>query len=246
MTQAILKQFRAEGGFKTNPSSNFGDVFATKLDVDNLIIDNNAISTKLANQNLNLVTTGTGAVSTSRIIVNSLNAQSITGNLTGNVTGNLTGNVTGNLTGNVTGNLTGNVTSSGSSLFNFATINGGAINDTPIGNSLPSTATFTSVVASNITGPIGLLTRNNGQFLSLSTTGNVTITSEDNSDSISSGSIVASGGAGIAKNVNIGGSLTVLGTAQAAPPENPEDLANKIYVDDQSVKNLAFSVAFGL
>jgi hypothetical protein len=245
MTQAILKQFRAEGGFKSNPSSNFGDIFATKLDVDNIIIDSNSISTKLVNQNLNLVTTGSGAVSVSRLIANTVNAQSITGNLTGNVVGNVTGNVVGNVTGNVVGNVTGNVTSTGASSFSSIAVTGGTINNTAIGTITPSTGNFTNLSATAINGPIGATTRNTAQF-TLIETNIVVAESTLDSNGIGTGSIVTAGGVGVAKNVNVGGDLIVAGRAQASTPQSPQDLTNKIYVDDQSIRNLAYSVAFGL
>jgi hypothetical protein len=245
MTQAILKQFRAEGGFKSDPSSNFGDIFATKLDVDSLIIDSNSISTKLVNQNLNLVTTGSGAVSISRLIANTVNAQSITGNLTGNVVGNITGDLTGNVTGNLTGNVTGNVTSTGLSAFSSISVTGGTINNTAIGTTTPSTGNFTNLTATSINGPIGTVTRNSAQFTSMETN-TVVVDSTLDSNGIGTGSIVAAGGVGVAKNVNVGGNLIVAGRAQASTPQSPQDLTNKIYVDDQSIRNLAYSVAFGL
>ena len=245
MTQALLKQFRAEGGFKSDPSSNFGDIFATKLDVDNLIIDSNSISTKLVNQNLNLVTTGSGAVSVSRIIANTVNAQSITGNLTGNVVGSVTGNLTGNVTGDVTGNVTGNVTSTGTSSFSSIAVTGGNINNTVIGSITPSTGNFTNLTATAINGAIGTISRNTAQFSSIEA-GSITVDSTLDSNNVGTGSLVIAGGAGIAKNVNVGGNLTVSGRAQASSPQSPQDLTNKIYVDDQSIRNLAYSVAFGL
>lgn len=245
MTQALLKQFRAEGGFKSDPSSNFGDIFATKLDIDNLIIDSNSISTKLVNQNLNLVTTGSGAVSVSRLIANTINAQSLTGNLTGNVVGSVIGNLTGDVTGDLTGNVTGNVTSTGTSSFSSITVTGGIINNAVIGSVTPSTGNFTNLTATAINGPIGTTVRNTAQFSSIEA-GGVVVDSTLDSNSIVTGSIVAAGGVGVAKNINVGGDLIVAGRAQAASPQSPQDLTNKIYVDDQSIKNLAYSVAFGL
>lgn len=246
MTQAILKQFRAEGGFKTNPSSNFGDIFATKLDVDSLIIDSNSISTKTANQNLNLITTGTGAVSVSRLIANVINAQSLTGNLTGNVTGNVTGDLTGNVTGNVTGNLTGNVNSTGTSNFSNIIVNAGSIDNTVIGQTIRNLGFFTNLTANNITGPVGEITKNTGKFTSLETDDEVVVNSQLDSTSFNNGSITTDGGMGIAKNLNVGGNVEIVGIARAADPIDSNDLTNKTYVDSQDIKGLAYAVAFGL
>lgn len=247
MTQATLKQFRAEGGFKTNPSSNFGDVFATRLEVDGILtVDGNSISLSTPNQNLNIVLVGSGAVSTSRIIANQISASSIFGNLSGNVTGDLTGNVTGNLTGNVTGNLTGNVFSVGTSSFLNALISGGSITGTPIGNSNASTGNFTTLTANQITGTIGLTTQNPGSFTNLTASEQVSFSNESDSTSTSNGSVIVNGGIGIAKNVNIGENLNITGTASASDPVTNSNLANKGYVDRQDIKGIAYAVAFGL
>jgi hypothetical protein len=53
-------------------------------------------------------TSGTGYTK-GDLVVNDLDAVTISGALTGNVSGNVTGNLTGNVTGNVTGDLTGDV-----------------------------------------------------------------------------------------------------------------------------------------
>jgi hypothetical protein len=54
-------------------------------------------------------TSGTGYTK-GDLVVNDLDAVTISGALTGNVSGNVTGNLTGNVDGNVTGDLTGTVT----------------------------------------------------------------------------------------------------------------------------------------
>ena len=243
MTAAIVKQFKAEGGFVAGPESNFGVVTATRLQVDNLRLDLNTLTATNTNGNINLVTTGTGAVVVDRLAVNTVNAFAITGNLTGNVTGNLTGNVTGNLTGNVTGNII----STGTSAFNNATISGGSINGVPIGAGSANIGRFTTLTAtSGITGAIGNTTKNTGQFTFLTADNNVTFSSTTESVSVSSGALTVSGGIGVEKNVNIGGELTVVGTVSAATPVSSNDVTTKIYVDTANVKNLAYAVAFGL
>ena len=235
MTAAIVKQFKAEGGFVTGPESNFGVVTATRLQVDNLRLDLNTITATNTNGNINLVTTGTGAVVIDQLAVNTVNAFAITGNLTGNVTGNLTGNVTGN------------IISTGTSAFNNATISGGSINGVPIGAGSANTGRFTTLTAtSGITGAIGNSTKNTGQFTFLTADNNVTFSSETESTTITSGALTVAGGIGVVKNVNIGGELSVTGTVSAADPVASSDVTTKIYVDTANVKNLAYAVAFGL
>ena len=227
MTAAIVKQFKAEGGFVTGPESNFGVVTATRLQVDNLRLDLNTITATNTNGNINLVTTGTGAVVVDQLAVNTVNAFAITGNLTGNVTGN--------------------IISTGISAFNNATISGGSINGVPIGTGSANTGRFTTLTAtSGITGAIGNSTKNTGQFTFLTADNNVTFSSETESTTITSGALTVAGGIGVVKNVNIGGELSVIGTVSAADPVASSDVTTKIYVDTANVKNLAYAVAFGL
>lgn len=243
MTAAILKQFKSESGFVTGPESNFGAVTATQIDIDNIRINANSITATNTNGNINLVTTGTGSVVIDKLAVNTVNAFAITGNLTGDVLGNLTGNVTGNLTGNVTGNIV----SVGASAFTNVQITGGSVNAVPIGQSTPSAGKFTSLVSTTgITGTIGATTKNTGQFTFLQADNPISALSVTQSNDTTSGSLVVSGGVGIAKNVNIGGSLTVAETVTAATPTSNTHLTTKYYVDRQAVKSLAFAVAFGL
>lgn len=243
MTVAILKQFKSESGFVTGPESNFGAVTATQIDVDNIRINANSITATNTNGNINLVTTGTGSVVIDKLAVNTVNAFAITGNLTGDVLGNLTGNVTGNLTGNVTGNIL----SIGASAFTNVQITGGSVDAVPIGQSTPSTGRFTSLVSTTgITGSIGATTKNTGQFTFLQADNPISALSVVESNDTTSGSLVVSGGVGIAKNVNIGGELIVAETITASNPTTDTHLTTKFYVDRQAVKSLAFAVAFGL
>jgi hypothetical protein len=95
---------------------------------------------------------------------------SISGNAT--ISGSTTsGSFIGPLTGNVTGNLVGNVTSGGTSTFNNvsltgtlaggiisgSTINGGSINNTPIGATTASTGKFSQITLQGAVGnrPVG-------------------------------------------------------------------------------------------
>ncbi len=89
-----------------------------------------------------------------------------TGNLTGNVNGNVSGNVNGvvtaqagsTMTGTLTGDVNGNITSTGTSSFTAIDVNGGNIDGTAIGASLPSTIVGTSITAN--TGFFGNVTGN--------------------------------------------------------------------------------------
>lgn len=135
----------------------------------------------------------------------------IKGNLTGNVTGDLVGNVAGNLYGNVVGNVTGDVTGNlygnvdvlsvgalGTSQFwnlnvnnsltspngQFVTVNidGGTIDNTVIGSSLPKQITGTTITATagitgNLTGNVtGNVVGNVTGNITGNITGNVTAT----------------------------------------------------------------------
>lgn len=243
MTVAILKQFKSESGFITGPESNFGAITATQLDVDNIRINANSITATNASGNINLVTTGTGSVVIDKLAVNTVNAFSIVGNLTGNVLGN----VTGTLTGNVVGNVTGNIVSIGASAFTNVQITGGSLNAVPVGQTTPAAGRFTSLISTTgITGSIGATTKNTGQFTFLQADNAISALSVLESTSTTSGSLVVSGGVGIAKNVNIGGALTVEETVTAAAPTINSHLTTKFYVDKKATVSLAFSVAFGL
>lgn len=179
------------------------------------------------------ITTNTLSVSyISAVTITSALTGDVEGNVTGNVTGDVEGNVTGDLTGNVSGNVSGNVTSTGSSSFSSATITGGSINNTPIGNTTKSSGGFTTVTA----------------------TGDVSATSGTDSTSTTTGAVKVAGGIGVTLNANIGGSMTVnndvtvggnLSASQISVPTAPvapTDATNKSYVDKRSI---ALSIALG-
>jgi hypothetical protein len=73
---------------------------------------------------------------------------SATTQFSGDITGDVLGDVTGDITGNVTGNVTGNITSTGTSTFSAIDVNGGAIDDTPIGANSASSGAFTTISTS--------------------------------------------------------------------------------------------------
>lgn len=254
MAQATLKQFKSESGFLTSPESNFGDITATQVTVDNIRINGNTLTATNTNGNINLVTTGTGTVVAGSISSNSVDAFIFTGNLDGDVTGDVKSSTTSavvldtsSATAIFTGNVNGNITSNGNSTFLNINVDGGTIDGTSIGASSASSGRFTSLIAtSSITGPIGNVSKNTGQFTFVTADNTIQALSTDQSNNISSGSIVSFGGIGIAKNANIGGTLSVVGTASAAEPINNNDLTTKTYVESQDLKTLAIAVAFGL
>ena len=109
----------------------------------------------------------------------------------------------GNLTFNgttlaVTGNetISGTLGVSGTSTLTTVDINGGAIDGTAIGANSASTAAFTTLDAS----------------------GAVNLNDTTQSTSNTSGSLIVDGGVGIAKNLNVGGTLDVDGQLTSAAP----------------------------
>jgi hypothetical protein len=70
-----------------------------------------------------------------------------------------------------------------------AVLSGGSVNNSPIGNSTPSTAAFTTLTASGAT----------------------TFTSSSQSDNASTGAVVVTGGLGVGANLNVAGNVTVTG-----------------------------------
>lgn len=243
MTSAVIKQFKADHGFRTSELSNLGETTATKITVDNLEIDGNTISAINTDGNIYLTTNGIGTVVLSTLTATTVNAVNISGFLTGNVLGN----VTGNLTGNVTGNVTGNINSTGVSSFASIDVNGGFIDNTPVGSSVPATGRFTDITAtSSITGSVGNTTPLDGHFTTLESNNITTLTAGVDSASSTTGTLVVTGGAGISGTVNIGGDASVTGTVSAASPTNASNLTTKLYVDRADIKSLAYAVAFGL
>lgn len=254
MALATVKQFKAEGGFVTSPESNFGAITGTQLDIDNIRINGNTISATNTNGNINLTTTGTGQIVVGELSANTMSAVTVTADLLGNVTGSIKSATTSatildttTSTATFTGNVTGNIVSIGASGFTNITITGGSINNVPIGASTPNTGRFSTLISTTgITGAIGNTTKNTGQFTYLTADNTISALSTTESYSATTGSLVVFGGAGVAGNVNIGGSLVAVGTATAAPPTASTHLTTKNYVDREDVKNFALAIAFGL
>ena len=130
---------------------------------------------------------------------------------------------------------------------NLINLNTASINNTPVGNTTPSTGAFTTLTATQtsnfagtvtaanlqaanigntgatitgihngpLSGPfngtVGATTANTGAFTTLTASDLVTLTNVTDSTNSNSGSLVISGGLGVAKNTFIGGNLTVVG-----------------------------------
>ena len=115
------------------------------------------------------------------------------------------------VTGALTGNVTGNITSSGTSAFAAIDVNGGAIDSTPIGASLPSTASFTSVIVDSLSIDGATVQTTSGELFLASGTGSIN----------ASTNIIA----------NVG---TPVGTADAATKAYVDASSSLKIVDDSS------------
>jgi hypothetical protein len=163
----------------------------------NLSVVGSTLSTSVTNGSVTVAGNGTGGVV-------------LTGPTT--VNGNETVNGTLTSTGAVTApTVNGNVVSTGTSTFANVDINGGAIDGTIIGATTPAAATFTTVTGGPATftsinnTPIGNAVPSTGAFTTLAASGLVTSTDTTQSTTISNGALVTAGGVGIAKNLNVGG-----------------------------------------
>ena len=104
-----------------------------------------------------------------------------------------------------------------------------AINDTPIGNTKPSTGVFTNINTDTlyvnnfsspnvwVTGgyadnfPIGANIKATGAFTTLTSNDLTTFTNATNSDTTGDGAVVVTGGVGIGGNLNVGGNTVIQG-----------------------------------
>ena len=194
----------------------------------------NIPNSKLQNSSVTLGTTTVDLGNTAANItgLTSVDALTITGDLTGNVTGDLTGNVTGdttgthtgavvgNVTGNVLGNVTGNLTGNADSATKLQTARmiNNQLFDGTIDITVPADSqTLTgSYLAINVTDS-SLTTV--GTLVGLDVAGNVTL-----------GNAVD-----ITGNTTVGGSVTVGGhVSVSAAPTNKSHVANKNYVDKRA------------
>jgi hypothetical protein len=158
-------------------------------------------STTLNATNGNITTLEAGTTTTATLNATTGNITTLGAGTTTTATLNTTnGNITtleaGTTTSAVVNTTTANVTSGRATTFvatNFssgnAVITGGSVNNTPIGNSTPSTGAFTTLSASGAT----------------------TFTSAAQSDNPSTGAVVVTGGLGVGANLNVAGNVTVTG-----------------------------------
>lgn len=149
----------------------------------------------------NITTLGAGTTTTAVLNSTTGNITTLGAGTTTTVTLNATnGNITtlevGTTTSAVVNTTTANITSGRATTFvatNFssgnAVVTGGSVNNSPVGNSTPSTGAFTTLTASGAT----------------------TFTSATQSDNASTGAVVVTGGLGVGANLNVAGNLTVTG-----------------------------------
>jgi len=229
-----VEQLRIQDGAIVPVLDNDIDLGTTTLEFKNLYLDGVAkVDTLTVDENAAVVgTLGITGTTTGTTIVAS----------TG-FSGPLTGSVTGSVTGNLTGNVTGDVTSTGGSSFTAATLTGGSINSTPIGNTTPSTVVGTNITANTgFSGPLtGNVTGNVTGSLTGSVTGDVTGNLTGN---------VTSAGTSTFSNLTVTGTLNMdAGTTgtitNLSTPVNAGDAATKVYVDT-SISSLVDSAPAAL
>ena len=149
----------------------------------------------------NITTLGAGTTTSALLNsttgnITTLGAGTTTSAVLNSTTANITTLEAGTTTSAVVNTTTANITSGRATTFvatNFssgnAVITGGSVNNSPIGNSTPSTGAFTSLTASGAT----------------------TFTSATQSSNPSSGAVVVTGGLGVGANLNVAGNVTVTG-----------------------------------
>ncbi len=136
--------------------------------------------------NLNVTTgniTNLNAASTTSAILNAT-----TGNITDLSVATTTSANVNTTNANITNGIAVTLVATNFSSGN-AVLSGGSVNNSPIGNSTPSTAAFTTLTASGAT----------------------TFTSSTQSDNASTGAVVVTGGLGVGANLNVAGNVTVTG-----------------------------------
>jgi len=143
-----------------------------------------AVDTTTVNLN---ATTGNistlGAVDTTTV-----NLNVTTGNVTTLGAGTTTTTTLNATTGNITNAVSTTLVADNFSSAN-AVISGGSVNNSPVGNSTPSTAAFTTLTSNGLT----------------------TFTDASQSDNASTGAVVVTGGVGIGANLNVAGNVVILG-----------------------------------
>jgi hypothetical protein len=149
----------------------------------------------------NITTLGAGTTTTATLNATTGNVTTLGAGTTTTATLNSTnGNITtlgaGTTTTATLNATTGNITSARATTLvadNFSSGNvvltGGSVNNTPIGNTTPSTGAFTT----------------------LTTNGATTFTNAAQSDNASTGALVVTGGVGVGANLNVAGNVTITG-----------------------------------
>jgi hypothetical protein len=185
-----------------------------EINVDNLKLNGNSLTSTDLNGNINLTPNGSGDVVISKADIND---------------GSIDGTVIGS-SAPAAGNFT-TVSTTGQATLNSADINGGTIDGTTIGGSSTAAGSFTTLSASSgITGDLtGDVTGN--------VTGNVTGDLTGNVTGDLTGDVTSSG-TSVFNNVTISGSLNMdAGTASTivnlTDPTNAQDAATKAYVDSE-------------
>jgi len=196
------------GDVTSSGTSTFADV-----DIDNITIDGNTISSTNTNGNIAVTPNGTGEVDISKVDIDS---------------GTIDGTTIGGTTAAV-GNFT-NLTTTGTSTHATVDINGGAIDGTTIGSTTPTTIVGTTINGTTITASTafsGDLTGN--------VTGNLTGDVEGDVTGDLTGNVTAASGSSTFNNVTINGTLDVTSTviSNVTDPVASQDAATKNYVDSQ-------------
>ncbi len=177
-----------------------GNTTLSYLEVDNLKMDSNTISSKTGNINITPITG-------SKIFLDT--DISVDG---GVITG-----ATSISSTSFTGNLSGNITSTGNSSFTDVDITGGSINDTPIGDTSASTGSFTTLKTSddcNFRGVFAIAS--NGIGVSVPIVSSNALTNTGTFSTNNGSFIVNSNGKGIfASDLDVNGTLTVDGELSA-------------------------------
>ena len=206
------------GSMGVNNNASIGDLTVTGA----------TLGTSVTNGNVTIDANGTGSV-----VLN--DKTSVNGALS------VTGAVTSTTTVSAP-SLSGNVTSTGLSTFANVDINSGTIDATTIGATTRADAFFNSVTGGTATfasinnTPIGNAVPSTGAFTTLDANGNVNFTGQAQSTLTNNGAVVIAGGVGITKNLNVGGdaiitgNLTVQGVSTTVNSQNVSTVDNNITV----------------
>jgi len=193
LANATITTGNVESWYATNLNSTTANI--TTLDAGT------TTSAVLNSTTANITTLGAGTTTSAQLNATTANITTLGAGTTTSAqlnatTGNITTLGAGTTTTATLNTTTGNITNGMSTTFvatNFsspnAVVTGGSVNNSPIGNTTPSTAAFTTLTASGAT----------------------TFTNATQSDSASTGAVVVTGGVGVGANLNVAGNVTVTG-----------------------------------